>query len=169
MATTSAPSRLRVTCHAGDSEPAAMATNHLLLLLLAAAAFILLPSTTAVEYCCGKRALEPFPCGPQPCPVGSSFSRDCVMVISFGFRRQGAGVRDYPVKVSGVEVVRGEPATFKISASTGNTIYLLRWAQRLTELASCFTCELQIRASCDSECIAASGGFSVLIHLAGKL
>jgi len=32
---------------------------------------------------------------------------------------------DYPVKVSGVEVVpdpvvRGEPATFKISASTGN-------------------------------------------------
>lgn len=43
-------------------------------------------------------------------------------MISLGPAEKG---RDYPVKVTGVEVipdpvVRGEPVTFRISASTGN-------------------------------------------------
>jgi hypothetical protein len=44
------------------------------------------------------------------------------LTISLGLAEKG---RDYPVKVTGVEVIpdpviRGEPATFRISASTGN-------------------------------------------------
>lgn len=44
----------------------------------------------------------------------------CELLLVFGYADKG---RHYPVKVSGVEiipdpVVRGEPATFKISAST---------------------------------------------------
>jgi hypothetical protein len=51
--------------------------------------------------------------------------------------------RSYPVKVSGVEVVpdpvvRGEPATFKISASTGNQSFRCEGAQRICLCVSTF-------------------------------
>jgi hypothetical protein len=104
-----------------------MAPKHLNLFAAAALLLLLLlllpsgSSATAVEYC-SKGAST------TSVPVSSSvFAGLCVRALSDGDVRAVSLEKgwDYPVKVSSVEVVpdpvvRGQPATFKISASTGN-------------------------------------------------
>ncbi|ONM10055.1 hypothetical protein ZEAMMB73_Zm00001d034370 [Zea mays] len=65
---------------------------------------------------------------------------------------------DYPVKVSSVEVVpdpvvRGQPATFKISASTGN--------QSVLRLRGSYTLTMKLLGDSNEELTCISFGFSI--------
>jgi hypothetical protein len=108
-----------------------MANKQGRLLALLAAACLLLPAAsaaTAVEYCSEYPTTKPSFAAALGYPVADS------AIFFFLLRRAEKG-NNYPVKVSGVEIVPdpvapGQPATFKIIASTGKS-------QRFTSF--CFT------------------------------